>query len=356
MKAHYKIVLIVFIAMQMHAAAVAQDVGFSQFYEQPLLRNPALAGIFTGDIRFTASYRNQWQSVTVPYRTFGLSSEIKFPVQIMGRDLTLTTSLQLLRDVAGTSEFSTTQAMPALNLSIPVSANSFVSVAFMGGLMQQRFDPSKLVLNDQFVANSNGSFTILPYTSQVFNNTSVNYFDLSTGISYSTSFNENTDFYAGAGLFHVTSPGVGFFDANKIVLNKKMALNMGLSTRVDDRNELILYGDYFGQYDKDFKSAGTRSFQAGIMLKHDLSVYEDDDKGITAGVLYRLDDAIIPVVQLHLAKFTFGASYDVNISKLAVASQSRGGLEVTLSFKRLFQYRQSDLKGVVCPQFGGRRK
>jgi len=356
MKALYKIVLIVFIAMQMHAAAFAQDVGFSQFYDQPLLRNPALAGIFTGDIRFTASYRNQWQSVTVPYRTFGLSSEIKFPMQIMGRDLTLTTGLQLLRDVAGTSEFSTTQAMPALNLSIPVAENSFVSVAFMGGLMQQRFDPSKLVLNDQFVANSNGSFTILPYTSQVFNNTSVNYFDLSAGISYSTSFNENTDFYAGAGLFHVTSPGVGFFDASKILLNKKIAFNIGLSARVDDRNELILYGDYFGRYDKDFKYVGISSFQAGLMLHHDLSAFEDDDKGITAGVLYRLDDAIIPVVQLHLAKFTIGASYDVNISKLAVASQSRGGLEVTLSFKSLFQYRQSDLKGVVCPQFGGRRR
>ena len=108
-------ILIVCIAMQMHIAAVAQDVGFSQFYDQPLLPNPALAGIFTGDIRLTASYRNQWQSVTVPYRTFGLSSEIKFPMQIMGRDLTLTTGLQLFRDVAGTSEFSTTQAMPALN-------------------------------------------------------------------------------------------------------------------------------------------------------------------------------------------------------------------------------------------------
>jgi len=356
MKTFCRMILIVCIAMQMHTAAVAQDVGFSQFYDQPLLRNPALAGIFTGDIRLTASYRNQWQSVTVPYRTFGLSSEIKFPMQIMGRNLTLTTGLQLFRDVAGTSEFSTTQAMPALNLSIPVSENSFVSVAFMGGLMQQRFDPSKLILNDQFVANSNGSFTILPYTSQVFTNTNVNYFDLSTGISYSTSFNENTDFYVGAGLFHVTSPKVGFVEDKQIVLNKKIAFNAGLSSRIGDRDELILYGDYFGQYDKDFKYVGINSFQAGIMLNHDLAVFEDDDKGITAGVLYRLDDAIIPVIQLHLAKFTIGTSYDVNISKLAVASQSRGGLELTLSFKSLFQYRQSDLQGVVCPQFGGHRK
>src|SRR6476469_10716487 len=104
MKNIFKPAMLIYILLQCGGVNYAQDISFSQFYDQPLLRNPALAGIFTGDVRFTASYRNQWQSVTIPYRTFGLSSEIKFPVQIMGRDLTLTAGLQLLRDVAGTSE------------------------------------------------------------------------------------------------------------------------------------------------------------------------------------------------------------------------------------------------------------
>src|ERR1700755_1539054 len=81
----------------------SQDVGFSQFYDQPFLRNPALAGIFTGDVRLSASFRNQWQSVTVPYTTYGLSSEVKIPVDVVPND-NLTIGLELLRDVAGTSE------------------------------------------------------------------------------------------------------------------------------------------------------------------------------------------------------------------------------------------------------------
>ena len=32
---------------------------------------------FAGDIRITGAYRNQWQSVTVPYRTFALGGEFK---------------------------------------------------------------------------------------------------------------------------------------------------------------------------------------------------------------------------------------------------------------------------------------
>ncbi|HRH49942.1 MAG TPA: PorP/SprF family type IX secretion system membrane protein [Panacibacter sp.] len=356
MKMIYRFAMLIFILLRSSLLCFAQDVGFSQFYEQPLLRNPALAGIFTGDFQLTASYRNQWQSVTIPYRTFGLSTEIKFPVRFMNSDFTVTPGLQLLRDVAGTSEFSTTHVMPAINLSKAVSQNSFVSVAFLGGLMQQKFDPSKLVLNDQFIAGSDGSFTILPYSGQIFNRTSINYFDLSTGLSFSTSFNENTDFYAGAGLFHLTAPSVGSFEGSEILLNKKLAFNIGLSTLVSDRDELTLYGDYFDEYGKKFNRIGISTFQAGIMVNHNISPYENIDQSISAGILYRLDDAIIPVIQLGLSKFNIGISYDININKLAVASQARGGLEITLSYRDIFKSRDPLLQSQLCPKFGSHKR
>ena len=58
--------------------AAAQDINFSQFYELPLLRNPALAGTYRGDVRITTAFRNQWNSVTVPYQTEALGAELKF--------------------------------------------------------------------------------------------------------------------------------------------------------------------------------------------------------------------------------------------------------------------------------------
>ena len=57
-----------------------QDPHFSQFFEAPLLRNPSLAGIFTGDIRFQMVYRNQWQSITNPYQTGSINFEYKQPI------------------------------------------------------------------------------------------------------------------------------------------------------------------------------------------------------------------------------------------------------------------------------------
>ena len=77
MKKLYSLVFAVAMVPGFLKTCYSQDFTFSQFYEQPLLRNPALAGIFTGDLRVSMAYRDQWGSITVPFRTSSLSIEHK---------------------------------------------------------------------------------------------------------------------------------------------------------------------------------------------------------------------------------------------------------------------------------------
>lgn len=334
----------------------AQDVGYSQYYDQPLLRNPALAGIFEGDIRVTASYRNQWQSVTVPYRTFGLSAEYKTPFHaLFSENSTVTYGLQLLRDVAGTSEFSTTQIMPAVNSSFYIGREkvSYISVGFMGGLMQQRFDPSKLQFNDQFVMGSNGAFSILPSSRQTFDQTSVSYFDLAAGVSYNGTLKNEVDLFVGAAGYHLNSPQVGFFKGNSITLNKRVSLNAGLSVPTSEVNRFILYADYFRQFRRiiPVDAVGISTMQFGAMYSWDLSDQIDLSKNFTIGLLYRKNDAIIPVVRMEMYNFLFGLSYDVNVDKLAAASQRRGGLELVVSYRGFLSSRNENRRQTLCPTF-----
>jgi hypothetical protein len=114
-----------------------------------------------------------------------------------------------------------------------------------------------------------------------------------------------------------------------------------------------LYGDYFKQYGDKFKSVGISTLQVGMMLKRDLVVVDDDRTSFTIGVLYRWDDAIIPVAQMELSKFIIGVSYDVNVSKLVVASQYRGGFELTLSYRDFLNSRKREQRQTRCPRFGG---
>src|SRR5215204_143360 len=112
----------------------SQDIHFSQFFEAPLLRNPSLAGIYSGDIRVQGVYRDQWNSFTNAYRTGSINAEYKMPVG-KGNDF-MTTGIQALFDRSGTVGLTSAHVLPALNYhkSLSNSKLMFLSLGFMGGL------------------------------------------------------------------------------------------------------------------------------------------------------------------------------------------------------------------------------
>jgi type IX secretion system PorP/SprF family membrane protein len=131
-------------------ALQAQDIHFSQFFDAPLLRNPSLAGIFTGDVRVQGVYRNQWNSVTVPYQTGSLNAEMKYPI---GRSNDfITAGLQFLYDKAGSTNFRSTHVLPAVNYhkSLSSDRNRYLSLGFMGGYVNRQIDRSKITTNNQW--------------------------------------------------------------------------------------------------------------------------------------------------------------------------------------------------------------
>jgi type IX secretion system PorP/SprF family membrane protein len=336
-----KKILLLFVVSLVAKFAIGQDINFSQFYDLPLLRNPSLAGIFSGDIRITSAYRNQWQSVTVPYRTFGLGAEIKKPIGENSDDF-FTYGIQLSSDVAGDSKLSRTQVFPVFNYHKSLSGKSYLSAGMMGGAVMQRFDPSKLSFDDQYL---NGTYSASNPTKQVFNNTKLTYWDAAAGLCFSSIAGENTRYYIGVGLFHFTQPKVAFQKQNDITLNKKWVVNAGLAAPVTDENRIILYVDYFMQ-------GGSRQAQGGLLLNHDLIQYDEEQKvSISGGIFYRGNDAFMPVVKLDYYQYSIGMSYDVNSSKLKSASQYRGAYEVTISYKAFNNKYNTSANKVKCPLF-----
>src|SRR6201996_7040423 len=63
---------------------VAQvDPHFSQYYAYPLWLNPALTGVFNGDVRLNINTRQQWSNVSDGYNTGGISADFK-PTEKVG--------------------------------------------------------------------------------------------------------------------------------------------------------------------------------------------------------------------------------------------------------------------------------
>jgi type IX secretion system PorP/SprF family membrane protein len=339
----YKTTLLLFFCILGAKLSIGQDVNFSQFYDIPMLRNPALAGIFTGDVRLTSAYRNQWESVTTPYRTIALGVELKRSMGESSGDF-ITYGVQITKDLAGDSKLSRTQIFPVLNYhkSLSSEKSTYLSAALMGGPVMQQFDPSKLTFDDQFVG---GAYSETNPTRQTFSNTKLTYWDPAVGLCFSSETGEATTYYIGAGVYHFTKPKVAFQKQNDISLNTKYVVNVGLSAPMGSDNRVVFYGDYFMQ-------GGNRQGQGGLLFTHDLDQNADDQKlAISGGLFYRLKDALIPVVKLQYYQLNIGITYDVNTSKLKTASQSRGGFEVTLGYAA-FRHRQNSYADKVrCPRF-----
>src|SRR5215211_3994607 len=105
-------ILLLACSLQLTASSFSQDIHFSQFFEAPLYRNPALAGIVNADVRVQTVYRSQWNSIANAYKTTSLNAEYKLPVA--GDDY-LTIGMQFFHDKAGTTNLTSTHALPAIN-------------------------------------------------------------------------------------------------------------------------------------------------------------------------------------------------------------------------------------------------
>ena len=94
-------------------------------------------------------FRDQWNSVTNAYKTGALDAEVKKPV---GKaDDFVTIGMELMYDRAGTAGWTTIHAMPALNYhkSLSNQRNRYLSLGFMGGLVQNNIDRSRITTNTQ---------------------------------------------------------------------------------------------------------------------------------------------------------------------------------------------------------------
>lgn len=321
----------------------AQDIHFSQFYEAPLLRNPSMAGAFEGDYRVQTIFRDQWQSVSNAYRTGSLNGEYKLPVGQNGDQFTL--GLQVVYDKAGTAALSTTELLPAFNYRKCLSEEkkTYLNFGVMGGLVEKNIDLSKVTTNSQY--NGTAYDPALP-NGETIMTPDVKYLDGSLGVSFNNTFgkdHENSYFF-GAALHHLNRPKNSFYKNPAVELDPKFVLSAGVQMTLNDANYFTIQGDRVQQ-------GGATETLGGVMYSYRLGDDpENSDYTFNLGGFVRWKDAIIPVIKLEMKGFSAGLSYDVNVSTLKSASQSRGGFELSLSYIG-FLNRENSGKGIPNPRF-----
>lgn len=330
--------LLLAISCLLTLASFSQDIHFSQFFETPLYRNPALAGIVNADVRVQGVFRSQWNSITNAYKTTSLNAEYKLPV---GVDDYMTVGVQLFHDKAGTTNLTTTQFLPAINYhkSLSDEKSVYLSVGFMGGLVQRRVDRSLMTTNSTYEGHGDGE------SDQLQNQYS--YFDGSTGISLNTQITDNPEnmLVLGAAYHHFTKPKNSFFNNETIAVPSKMVFSADAKLAVGEQFTTTIHNDFLTQ-------GPYREVISGALVGYKIGAYSDEpDAIVRMGGFYRWGDSFIPVVQLDYRPFSVSLSYDVNMSKLRSASFGKGGYELGVTYAGFLDREYSSANATKCPRF-----
>lgn len=325
------------LSLQLSTISFAQDIHFSQFFEAPLYRNPALAGLVNGDVRVQTVYRSQWNSVSNAYKTASLNAEYKLPVA--GDDY-MTVGMQVFYDRSGSTDLKTTHILPALNYhkSISQDRNMYLSLGFMGGVVQRSIDRSKMTTTSTYEGYGDGE----THLQQQYK-----YLDGSAGISFNTQLgqNENNNLVLGVGYHHFNHPKNSFFNDPNVEVLPKWVYSADAKLDINESSFVTIYNDHVRQ-------GSYSETMSGLLYGLRIGPYtETPDYILQAGAFLRWGDAVVPVVQLNYHPFTVSVSYDINVSTLSQTTNGRGGYEFSLKYIGFLDRENSSANAVRCPRF-----
>jgi type IX secretion system PorP/SprF family membrane protein len=317
--------------------AHAQDPHFSQFFSSPLTLNPAFTGKFNGLWRLAANHRDQWPSIPKAYVTS--SASIDFPIlqkRIPENDV-FGAGISGLSDASANNILKLNYGSLSMSYHKSLDENGYstIGAGFQGTYSSLSLDVSKLYFEDQLTQNGFTGTT----TDILTNGTNQSYFDMNAGVLYSGSSNGINNYYAGVSMYHINRPKVSFKDKNWY-LSGRVTIHAGGSFPVSDI--LTLHTSIIHQIQN--KASETT---LGAAIAANLNQDEDKPTSVYLGSWIRFNDAVVPYVGLEFGSLRIGASYDLNISGLKAATNTRGGSEISLIYIK----QPAENKGIPCPKF-----
>jgi type IX secretion system PorP/SprF family membrane protein len=353
MKQGYKPVLLLLIAFWGQLTPVtAQDPRFSQYFAAPMNLNPAMTGVFNGRWRVTANYRDQWGSVLHPnpFRTYNAGYETRINV---GRYDYAAFGLNLLHDEVGAARFMQNRVhlsgayLKKLADGGRKGADHYLSVGGQIGGGQNSIDWSRLWFSRQFdIGTERPDFGAPSGETGTGGRTNL-FADFNAGLVWYMIFGDNGFVYAGGAMNHINEPVISLFDNEEERLYRRYSGHMGGQFPVTE-NFSLLPGAQVMLQGPSFET------DAGLNLRY--SNNDRNELALRFGVWGRIDnkldkgvlmDAVTVVGMLELNRWILGLSYDITVSSLSLANNSRGAVELSLSYVHP-ERRRSKVK---CPKF-----
>ena len=317
----------------------AQDLHFSQFMNNPLLTNPANTGFNPDfDYRVGASYRNQWSSLPVPYKTMSIWGDAQvFRDRFQNGWLGL--GGVILRDAAGSGNLTSTKAYGSVAYHQEIGEGSLLSAGFNVGYASKRIDIANFKWENQW----NGKFFDANASSgEQFAYSQIGYFDLQAGLNYAYFANDNLYLNAGVSIMHINKPRESFFseNTNNNQIPQRYTGFLNASYKINDK--WIINPNVYYSY-----QSGSNEIVGGMMAQYNLS--GDGEKQLIGGAYYRAGDAAVGMIGLEWSNLRLTFTYDASTS--AIRNYNNGNGAIEFSLVKFGEYSVGTPRQSRCPTF-----
>lgn len=304
----------------------AQDVNFSQFFNNPVYLNPGLTGNTTCKFRLGLNYKSQFRTISQPYVTINAFADGKLKDNPAKGDV-LGGGVIVYNDNAGIGNLSTTKALVSSAYHKMLSkgkTSQYLSLGVSAGIVQKTLDGGVFTWNTQWTSEgfdkginpgepglNNGQFP------------NVSFLDLNAGVVYSISTDDNIGMQGG-------------FSLGNILGVKETFLEDQENTR--GRKPTIFFNGFFGVSDEITVMPGFMyTNQRGaneLVIGSNISFQVDkSDFYLVGGLWARNLRDISPSIGFESKGISMLLNYDFNITPdLSVAAQSRRGIELSIIY------------------------
>jgi type IX secretion system PorP/SprF family membrane protein len=299
----------------------------------PLYLNPAMTGVFDGDWRVHAQYRNQWKAVNFkPYTTGLISFDMPYKKWGFGA--------QIVNYRAGIGNYNALQAVGSAAYSISIDAEKYHNLSFgvQAGVAQKSVEYQLHTFNNQYVGSNGGGFdNQLNSNESVAGQTTVAPVTNAGFMYYYTKQQSKINPFIGFSAFNLITPKESFFEGNSNSLTIRYYTHLGVRWNLTESlylipKVLVMNQDKFNEQ--------TYAVDAGYYLKN-------SELYLLGGIIYRNQDAFVVNAGVKMENYIFKVGYDFNSSTLSPVSSGRGAIEISFTYMK----RKPNSKTVkICPR------
>jgi type IX secretion system PorP/SprF family membrane protein len=309
-----------------------QDKHFSMFTQSPVFLNPATAGSSDEQLQLFTNFRSQWLTVTQePYRTITASVDWR----MLDPDGTrvanyLGAGINFYNDRSGVSRYTTNVIAFPINYSFQVGEGDHFSVGLQPAFYQRTIKGDDLTWDSQWtgVEFDQGLDNNELLLSQ---NLNISRFDIGAGVYWEKRLNKFSKFNLGLSSHHLTKQRVNILNDDSQLYRKVTFHGQGDFSSPNSNVQIQPAILAFLQGPNKALTFGT-AFRFAMKPQSQHTAYFNNVH-LTLGSYLRVNDAIIAMMAFEMHTLSFGASYDLNVSRLNIASKGVGAMEFFLRYR-----------------------